>query len=53
MDPIQGEPIVNKPKSAAKSNKARKPKAKSLNVRTSVKAGTGYMNRCETLRPKV
>ena len=44
---------MNKPKSAAKANKPAKAKAKSLNVRTSVKAGAGYMNRGENLRRKV
>ena len=43
---------MNKPKTAAKSNKVQKAKAKRLTVRTNVKAGTGYTNRCEVLRYK-
>ena len=44
---------MNKPKAAGKLNKAQKAKAKNLNVRTNVKAGSGYLNRCENLRRKV
>jgi hypothetical protein len=51
---FQGEPNVDKPKSAAKSNKSRKTKVKSLKVTTNVKAGgLNVGNRCETLRRKV
>ena len=41
---------MNKPKSASKTNKAAKTKARNLKVRTSVKAGGIQNNRCETLR---
>ena len=44
---------MNKPKSAAKSNNTQKAKAKSLKVSTSVKAGTGFTNRCEFLRRSI
>jgi hypothetical protein len=54
VDPIQGEPIVKKPVSAAKNNKTPKSKAKSLIVKTNVKAGRGPGGqRCEILRRKV
>ena len=50
----QGEPIVNKPKSAAKNNKTPKSKAESLKLKTNVKAGRGPGGqRCEVLRRKV
>ena len=44
---------MNKPKSAAKSKTSPKVKAKSLIVKTNVKAGRGPLNRCEILRRKV
>jgi hypothetical protein len=44
---------MNKPKSAAKTNKAPKSKARSLKVKSNVKAGGYQLNRCETLRRKL
>jgi hypothetical protein len=48
---------MNKPKSAAKTNTTPKAKAKSLQVKTNVKAGVGGRGpgtqRCEVLRRRV
>ena len=44
---------MNKPKAAPKTNKAPKVKAKSLKVRSNVKAGGFSLNRCAMLRGKV
>ena len=44
---------MNKPKSAAKTNKSAKAKAKSLKVRSNVKAGGFALNRCAILRREV
>ena len=44
---------MNKPKSAAKTNKSAKAKAKSLKIRTNVKAGGYQLNRCVIFRRKV
>jgi hypothetical protein len=49
----QGELSMNRPKTAAKTNKTAKAKAKSLKVKTSVKAGGYTTNRCEFLRRMV
>ena len=44
---------MNKTKTAAKADKTPKAKTKSLKVRTRVKAGGIWSNRCEILRRKV
>jgi hypothetical protein len=44
---------MNRPKTPAKTNKTPKSKAKSLKVKTSVKAGGLTQNRCEIVQCKV
>ena len=44
---------MNKPKSATKTSKSAKAKAKNLKVRSNVKAGGFSLNRCAILRRKV
>jgi hypothetical protein len=50
---FHGEPIVNQPKSAARKSKTRKSNARSLKVRTKVRAGKVTMNRCEALQRRI